>query len=686
MINAASIIASLGDFSQPDPQLVFCPARYAARISQAFTATDASASAEVDEIFPVDDVYDDTGRWCFTDGVGTISAELARAIWKELRDKRRRAKRASTYPRAFQIRFQGSKGMLSVDYRLTGRAICLRPSMIKFNAPDSRVIEIARAFDKPGPFYLNRPLIMILEELGVPYETFKDLQEAAVSEAQESVQSLGRAGKLLETYGLGNSFKMTSVMLSLEKLGVQPPMNDEFFQRMMDFSVNHVLRELKHHARIPVKDAWNLVGVADVHGFLEEGEVFIHVVPTNGQAPFYFEGRTLVTRSPTIHPGDVQIARAIGRPPPGSPFERETLRNCVVFSIKGNRPLPTCLGGGDLDGDIYCCTMLESLMPTRTYAPAQYSPAEKVLLDRPSTMEDVANFVTEYIYSDSLGLIAMQWLIIADQSSLGPRDPDCLLLSDLHSNAVDYPKSGRPVPVDKIPKLKHRVRPDWNAPETLVEGSKLAEKFYESSRAIGRLFRAIDLPASQTVQTAQRAQRRRLREGSASLQDILEGFHAAEPVEDDEVSLAVYERVTQFIAVGRHPDDIIVELWELFEQYASQLRTICADHTVSNSRDAMLTEEEAVVGTIVAKSSQPRKRKDNMSKMRERTAPLVQGVGQQIEGDEGILLERSLERAWVAFRIANLEQDSFGAKSFGWIALGEIFDAIKKIEESEGYF
>jgi len=56
--------------------------------------------------------------------------------------------------------------MLSVDYTLSGRAICLRDSMIKFSALESREIEIARAFDSPGKYYLNRPLIMILEHLG----------------------------------------------------------------------------------------------------------------------------------------------------------------------------------------------------------------------------------------------------------------------------------------------------------------------------------------------------------------------------------------------------------------------------------------------------------------------------------------------------------------------------------------
>ena len=44
--------------------------------------------------------------------------------------------------------------------------------------------------------------------------------------------------------------------------------------------------------------------------------------------------------------------------------------------------------------------MVEKLLPTRTYPPANYNPAKKKLLDRPSTMEDVADFVTEYLTSD----------------------------------------------------------------------------------------------------------------------------------------------------------------------------------------------------------------------------------------------------------------------------------------------
>jgi RNA-dependent RNA polymerase len=141
--------------------------------------------------------------------------------------------------------------MLSVDYKLKGRIIGIRPSMTKFEAPQLTQIEIARAFDRPSPFYLNRPLIMVLEALGVPYEVFKDYQDAAVHEAENASKNLEKAARMFESFGLGTSYRLPSVMLHLHKLGVKMP-KDPFYKNMMEFATNHVLRELKHHARIPI--------------------------------------------------------------------------------------------------------------------------------------------------------------------------------------------------------------------------------------------------------------------------------------------------------------------------------------------------------------------------------------------------------------------------------------------------
>lgn len=151
LITVPHIIESLGDF---DTELKRCPARYAARISQGFTTTDPTTT-EVKDIRIIDDIIKRDlwtwKEWNFTDGVGTMSPEFARRIHHE-RQSRKKGVRLymDDYPRALQIRFLGSKGVLSVDHTLTGRTVCLRRSMIKFTGTPSKKIEIAQVFDKPG--------------------------------------------------------------------------------------------------------------------------------------------------------------------------------------------------------------------------------------------------------------------------------------------------------------------------------------------------------------------------------------------------------------------------------------------------------------------------------------------------------------------------------------------------------
>ena len=117
LVDPAFIIDSLGDFDNaPDRNLVRCPGRYGARISQAFTSTDSSVSVEAEEIREAEDVEvfkvrgdPNSGKWNFTDGVGTISPELAKQIWEAMCTRQRSARRVRIYPKCFQIRFQGCK-------------------------------------------------------------------------------------------------------------------------------------------------------------------------------------------------------------------------------------------------------------------------------------------------------------------------------------------------------------------------------------------------------------------------------------------------------------------------------------------------------------------------------------------------------------------------------------------------
>jgi RNA-dependent RNA polymerase len=147
LVTAQTIREEVGIFDD----ILHYPALYAARVSQAFSGTQDSVWLRSDEWGEMDDVKHHGHT--FTDGVGTISLELAKKVWQSLK-----IPSAPFDPTAFQIRFGGYKGMVSVDSRLTGTMMRLRPSMRKFHVFETEAmpLEIARAFVYPGRMYLNR--------------------------------------------------------------------------------------------------------------------------------------------------------------------------------------------------------------------------------------------------------------------------------------------------------------------------------------------------------------------------------------------------------------------------------------------------------------------------------------------------------------------------------------------------
>lgn len=152
LVNADSIRTEVGIFEE----VLHCPALYAARVSQAFSGTEDSVRLHAGQWEEMADIKHH-GR-CFTDGVGTISPQLAKMIWEKLCQQRSRVFSGPFWPVAFQIRFGGYKGMVAVDTRLTGIMMRLRGSMRKFYVHENEYIpiEISRAFEYPGRMFLNR--------------------------------------------------------------------------------------------------------------------------------------------------------------------------------------------------------------------------------------------------------------------------------------------------------------------------------------------------------------------------------------------------------------------------------------------------------------------------------------------------------------------------------------------------
>ena len=150
------------------------PARLAARWSQAFSGTDPSVTLASSDIISINDQYSADRSSNFTDGCGTISPALAREVWSGVLLSKRKSSHGHI-PSCFQIRLGGAKGVVVQYATLSDKAICLRPSQIKFEAPRSLTLDIAATSSRPSPMFLNRPLIVLLEHLRVQARHIMDL-------------------------------------------------------------------------------------------------------------------------------------------------------------------------------------------------------------------------------------------------------------------------------------------------------------------------------------------------------------------------------------------------------------------------------------------------------------------------------------------------------------------------------
>ncbi|PYI11718.1 rna-dependent rna polymerase [Aspergillus sclerotiicarbonarius CBS 121057] len=494
-----SIIKALGDFGK-----IQSPARCAARIGQAFTDTPFAVplSDYNIEVAEMADVTSKDGSRVFSDGVGTLSWDVAESIWNNIPEKK-------GYPTCFQIRLGGAKGMLAVDSRLSGSRVNIRPSMIKFNG-DMKDLEICDMAAKPMGLVLNRQMIKILEDMGTSGDWFLGLQNTALAHLRQVTASAHNTEVFVKKQAVGDSIGLFRIYRQCHLLGLDYR-KEPFLRSLVEAVVLKELRLLKHKARIPVNEGITLFGIMDETGFLEAGQVYVTYNPVKGRhAPPPKAGKLLVTRSPALHDGDIQYAYNVV-PPAEHPLAE--LTNCIVFSSKGDRDLPSQLSGGDLDGDIFNIIWDTDAYPIRTFAPADYPRVSPVDIGRAVLREDMAQFFIDFMKTDHLGMIATRHMILADQEDGGTSHPDCRRLAQLHSTAVDFSKTGIPVQISDIPR-GNNFRPDFMAPGPLAHIHSRSEivldqyviqaaydedddvepsrKYYRSEKILGELYRAID--------------------------------------------------------------------------------------------------------------------------------------------------------------------------------------------------
>lgn len=132
---------------------------------------------------------------------------------------------------------------------------------------------------------LLRPLVVVLEDRKISPDVFLKIQAEALANVSSAQGSITTACQFLRANGLGRGFTLRYVLEQLGNLGLdlkkRPEiaridddpiddydpeagvLNNKFILNTLKFAEFHVLRDIKHRARIPVKDSYVVVGVAD---------------------------------------------------------------------------------------------------------------------------------------------------------------------------------------------------------------------------------------------------------------------------------------------------------------------------------------------------------------------------------------------------------------------------------------
>jgi len=348
-----------------------------------------------------------------------------------------------TTPSAFQIRFGGMKGVLTVvpdTFIDSGHAIAFRPSMKKFDSDHSE-LEIT-SWSKYIPVYLNRQIITVLTARGVEDTVFLDLLNKMLRELEVAMNNPEAAMNLIYRNAHIGMEENSPMKSAWHMLDAGMSIHEEWYLMGLLYALrNRIILDLQARTRIFVENGVCLLGVMDESFQLQEGEVFVQLSGLG----VLTAAQVVVGRSPCLHPGDLRVLKPRMIP------ELTHLMDVVVFPANGNRPHPNEMSGGDLDGDLYFVIWEPGLIPLNNFPPMDYEvtvPAAPITSSSIS-ISDIEEFYVNYMFNDNLGKIATSHMVHADFSSEGARCEECLKLAQLHSTAVDFIKTGIPATLPK---------------------------------------------------------------------------------------------------------------------------------------------------------------------------------------------------------------------------------------------
>lgn len=482
-LSAANIRAWMGDFKD-----IRNVARNAARLGQCFSTTRAVIGCPA-HVVEVDDI--ERNGYVFSDGVGMISKFLSLMVMAE----HHMVTPSGEPPSAFQFRLGGSKGMLVHFPQAQRQEVLIRPSQTKFSA-NHHGLEIIR-WSQFSAATMNRQIIMVLSSLGIDDRVFNAKLETMMAGLDEAMANDLQAINMLRKYVDPNH---RSLVLSRMVHDGFRRSNEPFMVSILELWRVWNLKYLKEKARIVIDEGACLLGCLDETSTLkgvflntipkedapyEEKlaalpEVFVQICrPENGRKYEVIEGLCIVARNPSLHPGDIRVVRAVNVP------QLRHVRDVIVFPQTGDRDVPSMCSGGDLDGDDYLVIWDPDLIPDHWFrAPMKYVSNKAQDFDRAVTVDDITTFFVKYMKSDCLPRIAHAHLAWADQLGEGVGAEKCIRLAQLHSDAVDYNKTG-------VPAVLTRSLTPWMWPHFMEKKGKPPTAVYKSPKILGQIYDAV---------------------------------------------------------------------------------------------------------------------------------------------------------------------------------------------------
>ncbi|CAB9502970.1 splicing factor ATP-dependent RNA helicase [Seminavis robusta] len=406
----------------------------------------------------------------FTDGPGLISLKLALWIQSQLGCK-------GDCPSVFQIRYCGTiqllneseegfvcKGVLLVDpTNKETYSIQVRKSMMKIGA-SPKACEVLQGtlgicdYSRPTPGRLGQQQVCLLSGTVPRSDLLKlqrdhlDCMEKAIHDpfCMSWVMALDRKSHV---WGAFHKLLIAELERSREWDGRQIP---KVYSKCADLlPVPEASAKIKK-VQLPLAASRTLFGAVFpelLHDLLNENEcvVLLEDGLLYGKDSSGGEQYVIVSRSPSYHPGDIRVLRVVPLPD-GHPAL--LLRNCLLFSTKGDRPDPDKMGGGDLDGDKYLVlwdpTLLKHVPALKAIEATKYD-------DNPPPVSSSSMSDDDWIHyaamtdNAMLGEVESTFYKLAKKS--GVKSAEIEQLNSLFSSLVDR----HPTSMDAFRKLKGSV-------------------------------------------------------------------------------------------------------------------------------------------------------------------------------------------------------------------------------------